>query len=216
MERIGNQLRQVFRRLGRTPMFTAITVLTLAAGIGANTAVFSVLEGALLKPLPYPQADKLVGVWLTAPGIQIKQLNLSPSDYFIFREQNRSFQDIGLYTGDSGTVTGLAEPEQVSALLVTDGTLSILGVQPQLGRGFRKEDDTPGAPDTVLLGYGYWRKRFGGDASALGKTIVVDGKGRQIIGVLPQKFHFLDRDDAALVLPFKFDRNKTWRACCRS
>jgi putative ABC transport system permease protein len=209
MRQIGNQLKQVFRRLGRAPMFTAITVFTLAAGIGANTAVFSVLEGALLKPLPYPQADRLVGVWLTAPGIQIKELNLSPSDYFIFREQGKSFQDIGLYAGDSGTVTGLAEPEQVQELVVTDGTLSILGVQPILGRGFRKEDDVPGAPDTVLLGYGYWKKRFGGDANAVGKTIVVDGKGRQIIGVLPQKFHFLDRDDAALVLPFGFDRNKT-------
>ncbi|HEY1469722.1 MAG TPA: ABC transporter permease [Candidatus Acidoferrum sp.] len=208
MTQIGNQLKQVFRRLGRAPMFTIITVFTLAAGIGANTAVFSVLEGALLKPLPYPQSDRLVGVWLTAPGIQIKELNLSPSDYFIFREQNKSFQDVGLYAGDSGTVTGLAEPEQVPELAVTDGTLSILGVQPMLGRGFRKEDDTPGAPDTVLLGYGYWRKRFGGDANAVGKTIVVDGKARQIIGVLPQKFHFLDRDDAALVLPFKFDRNK--------
>src|SRR5271165_1478552 len=206
---IANQLKQVFRRLGRTPVFTAITVLTLAAGMGANTAVFSVLQGALLAPLPYPQAEELVGVWLTAPGIQIKELNLSPSDYFIFREQSKSFQDVGLYAGDSGTVTGLAEPEQVSTLLVTDGTLSLLGVQPLLGRGFRKEDDSPGAPDTVVLGYGYWRKRFGADASALGKTIVVNGKGRQIIGVLPQKFHFLDRDDAALVMPFKFDRNKT-------
>jgi predicted permease len=209
MTPIGHQLKQVFRRLGRAPMFTAITVFTLAAGIGANTAVFSVLEGVLLKPLPYPQADRLVGVWLTAPGIQIKELNLSPSDYFIFREQNKSFQDVGLYAGDSGTVTGLAEPEQVPELAVTDGTLSILGVQPMLGRGFRKEDDVPGAPDTVLLGYGYWRKRFGGDSNAVGKTIVVDGKPRQIIGVLPQKFHFLDRDNAALLLPFGFDRNKT-------
>jgi predicted permease len=208
MTLIGNQLKQVFRRLRRAPMFTTITVFTLAAGIGANTAVFSVLEGALLKPLPYPQADRLVGVWLTAPGIQMKELDLSPSDYFVFREQNKSFQDVGLYAGDSGTVTGLAEPEQVPELVVTDGTLSILGVQPMLGRGFRKEDDVPGAPDTVLLGYGYWRKRFGGDASVVEKTIVVDGKARQIIGVLPQKFHFLDRDDAALVLPFGFDRNK--------
>jgi predicted permease len=207
--RIGTQLKQVVRRLRRAPMFTAITVVTLAAGIGANTAVFSVLQGALLKPLPYPHAEELVGVWLTAPGIQIKDLDLSPSDYFIFREQSRSFQDIGLYAGDSRTVTGLVEPEQVSTLLVTEGTLSILGVQPMLGRTFRKEDDTPGAPDALLLGYGYWRKRFGGDGNAVGKTIVVDGKGRQIIGVLPQKFHFLDRDDPALVMPFKFDRNKT-------
>jgi|SRR5271166_4524167 len=90
MQGIGNQFKQVLRRLARTPMFTAITMLTLAAGIGANTAVFSVLEGALLRPLPYPDAERLVGVWLTAPGIQIKELNLSPSDYFIFPEQRLS------------------------------------------------------------------------------------------------------------------------------
>ena len=179
MTQIGNQLKQVFRRLRRAPMFTAITVFTLAAGIGANTAVFSVLEGTLLKPLPYPQAEKLVGVWLTAPGIQIKELNLSPSDYFVFREQNKSFQDVGLYAGDSGTVTGLAEPEQVPELQVTDGTLSILGVQPMLGRAFRKEDDVPGAADTVMLSYGYWRKRFGGDAERGGEN---DCSGRKSAG----------------------------------
>ena len=127
MTQIGNQLKQVFRRLKRAPMFTAITGFTLAAGIGANTAVFSVLEGALFKPLPYPQAEQLVGVWLTAPGIQVKDLILSPSDYFIFRDQGTSFQDIGLYAADTMSVTGLAEPEQVAAMRVTDGTLPILG-----------------------------------------------------------------------------------------
>src|SRR5215472_13733292 len=96
---LRNELRQVLRRLARTPMFTAITLVTLAVGVGANTVVFSVLEGVLLKPLPYPGADALVGVWLTAPGINLKDAELSPSDYFIFREQGRTFQDIGLYTG---------------------------------------------------------------------------------------------------------------------
>src|SRR6266576_5899362 len=154
MESFKSELQQVLRRLGRAPMFTAITLITLAAGVGANTVVFSVLEGVLLKPLPYPKPDELVGVWLTAPGIQLKDAELSPSDYFIYREQNRTLQDIGLYQGDSVSVTVVAEPEQVPALRVTDGTLPLLGIPPLLGRGFSKQDDSPGAPETVMLTHG--------------------------------------------------------------
>jgi len=208
MESFKNELKQVLRRLGRAPMFTAITLVTLAAGVGANTVVFSVLEGVLLKPLPYPKPDELVGVWHTAPGIQLKELDMSPSDYFIYREQNKTLQDIGLYQGDSVSVTGVAEPEQVDSLRVTDGTLPLLGIPPLLGRTFNKQDDSPGAPETVMLTYGYWRRKFGGDVSAVGRNIIVDGKSRQIIGVLPQRFHFLDYDDPALLTPFQFDRNK--------
>src|SRR5882762_3954181 len=129
MQSFKNELKQVLRRLGRAPLFTVITLVTLAAGVGANTVVFSVLEGVLLKPLPYPKPDELIGVWLTAPGIQLKEFELSPSDYFIFREQNRTLQDLGLYAGDSVSVTGIAEPEQVRALRVTDGTLPLLGIR---------------------------------------------------------------------------------------
>src|SRR5712675_2323919 len=209
MNSFKNQLRQVLRRLGRAPMFTAITLITLAAGVGANTVVFSVLEGVLLKPLPYPHSEELVGVWHTAPGINIAELNMSPSNYFIYREQGRTFQDIGMYQGDSVSVTGIGEPEQVPALRVTDATLPLLSVQPMLGRHFRREDNVAGAAETVLLTYGYWRRKFSGDASAVGRTLVVDGKGRQIIGVLPREFHFLDQVDPALLMPFQFDRNKT-------
>jgi predicted permease len=208
MESFKSELRQVLRRLGRAPMFTAITLVTLAAGVGANTVVFSVLEGVLLKPLPYPKPDELIGVWHTAPGIQLKELDMSPSDYFIYREQNKTLQDIGLYSGDSVSVTGVAEPEQVDSLRVTDGTLPLLGIPPLLGRSFSKQDDSPGTPETVMLTYGYWRRKFGGEASAVGRNIIVDGKSRQIVGVLPQRFHFLDYDDPALITPFQFDRNK--------
>src|SRR5437016_13241787 len=209
MESFKNELKQVLRRLGRAPMFTAITLITLAAGVGANTVVFSVLEGVLLKPLPYPKPDELIGVWLTAPGINLKEFELSPSDYFIFRDQNRTLQDLGLYAGDSVSVTGVAEPEQVPALRVTDGTLPLLGIPPLLGRGFSKQDDSPGAPETVMLFYGYWRRKFGGDVSVVGRNIIVDGKSRQVIGVLPQRFHFLDWEEPGVILPFQFDRNKT-------
>jgi hypothetical protein len=131
-----DQFRQVMRRLARAPMFTAITLVTLAVSIGANAAIFSVVEGVLLKPLPYPHSDELVGLWHVAPGLKAGDfnLNMSPSMYFIYREQNRSFTDIGLYHTNTVTLTGVAEPEQLRALEVTDGTLPILGVTPALGR----------------------------------------------------------------------------------
>jgi predicted permease len=210
MAMLSDQLRQVLRRLSRAPMFTAITLLTLAIGIGANTVIFSVVEGVLLKPLPYRHAEELIGVWHTAPGIGIQELNMSPSIYFIDREQNTTLQDIGAYDDDSLSVTGVGEPEHVRGLDVTDGTLPVLGVAPVLGRLFTRQDDSPGAPATVVLSYQYWQQKFGGAPSIIGRSITVDGKPREIIGVLPKGFHFLDQpQDAALILPFQWDRNKT-------
>ncbi len=210
MGSLTTQLRQVLRRLGRAPMFTAVTLLTLAVGIGANTAIFSVVEGVLLKPLPYPHSDTLATVSHTAPGWNITDLTPSPSTYFIYREQSCTFEDVGLYTGDTVNVTGLAEPERVQALAVTDGILPILGIPPILGRWFSRTEDSPGAADTVMLTYGYWQRKFGGDRSVIGKTITVDGKIRQVIGVLPKQFHFLDWSDPSLILPLKLDRARTF------
>jgi putative ABC transport system permease protein len=207
---LAAQLRQALRRLARAPMFTAVTLLTLAVGIGANSAIFSVVEGVLLKPLPYPQPDRLVSVLQTAPGLNIKELPASPSTYFIYREQNRTFEDIGIYQDDSVSVTGLAEPEQVRALDATDGVLPVLGVPPLLGRWFSRQDDSPGNPDTVVLTYGYWQRKFGGDRAVVGKTITVNGKLHQIIGVMPQRFRFLDQSDLSLILPIQLDRAKTF------
>jgi predicted permease len=204
-----DQLRQVLRRLGRAPMFTVIILITLAIGIGANTMIFSVVESVLLKPLPYPHSEQLIGVWHTAPGIGIKDLNMAPSIYFIDREQNTTLQDIGVYDGDSFSVTGSGEPEHVRGLDVTDGTLPLLGVQPALGRLFSRQDDTASAPATVVLSYAYWQQKFGGATSVIGTSITMDGKSRQIIGVLPRGFHFLDYEDASLVIPFQWDRSKT-------
>ena len=204
-----NQLRQVVRRLGRAPMFTAITLLTLAIGVGANTMIFSVVDGVLLKPLPYPQAERLIGVWYTAPGINIKDLNTSPSTYFIAREQNTTMEDVGAYNGDSFTVTGYGNPEHVNGLDVTDGTLPMLGIRPALGRLFTRQDDTASAPATVMLSYSYWQKKFGGAAAAVGSTITMDGTARQVIGVLPRNFQFLDYNDVSLVTPMQWDRSKT-------
>ena len=208
MGSVSDQFRQILRRLRRAPMFTAITLVTLAVGIGANTAIFSVLESVLLKPLPYAHPSELVGVWLTAPRLNFVDLSLSPSDYFIFREQSRVFQDVGLYDGDDVSVTGVVEPERAHVVRVTDGVLPILGVQPMLGRVFTAADDAPSSPKTVVLTYGYWRRKFGADPSVIGRTLILDGESHQIIGVMPQKFQFLDYSDLSFFLPRQPDRNK--------
>src|SRR5882757_7689705 len=208
MALFSDQLQQVVRRLGRAPLFTAITLFTLAIAIGANTVVFSVVNGVLLKPLPYPHPEQLIGVWHTAPGINLKELNISPSIYFIDREQSTTLEDIGVYQGDSLNVTGAGQPEHVDGLDVTDGTLPMLGVKPVLGRLFTRRDDTAGAPLTVLLSYAYWQHKFSGSPSAIGRALTIDGKPREVIGVLPQGFQFLDRKQA-LILPMQWDRSKT-------
>jgi len=199
----------VVRRLMRSPMFTVITLITLAVGIGANTAIFSVLNGVLLKPLPYPNPDQLVGVWESAPGLGMGDLNASPCSYFTFREENHTFQDTGIWQSYSASVTGTGEPEQVDALGVTDGTLPILGIKPLRGRSFTVKDDLPGSPKTVLLSYGYWQRKFGGDPSVLGRRIIIDGDAFEVVGIMPQRFRFLDQN-ASLFLPIQLDRSKTF------
>jgi len=202
-------MKPIFRRLARTPMFTVITLVTLAIGIGANTAIFSVLNGVLLKPLPYPDPDRLVGVWETAHLQGMQEVNASPATYFTFRDESRTFQDIGIWHNDSVNITGTGEPEQVDALDVTEGVLPILGAQPVRGRWFTRKDASPGSPKTVILANGYWQRKFGGDASVIGRRIMVDGEAAEIIGILPPTFRFMN-SRAALITPLQFDRAKVF------
>jgi putative ABC transport system permease protein len=204
-----HHLREILRRLSRTAGFASVAVLTIALGIGANTAIFSVINGVLLKPLPYPKPDELVGMWHSAPGINIPELNQAPSNYFTYRDQNRTLTDMGLYNNRSASVTGLDQPEQVQTIEVTDGTLPILGVPPVLGRWFERKDDLPGSAKTVMLGYGYWQSKFGGERSVLGRRILVDGDAHEVIGVMPREFRFLDYK-FSLIVPMRLDRNKTF------
>src|SRR5215469_2390108 len=203
-------LRHVLRRFGHAPMFTSIALVTLALGIGASTAIFSVVNGVLIKPLPYSEAQQLVGVWHLAPGVSgiTGNINCSPTMYFTYRDESRTFEEFGLWSNDGVTVTGAGEPEQVAALDVTYGTLQALRVQPAAGRWFSEADDTPGAPDKVILTYGYWQRHFGGDAaSAVGRSLIVDSKPHVIIGVMPRNFRFLN-SRAELILPQQFDQTK--------
>src|SRR5947207_10634841 len=130
------RLNQILRRLLQLPVFTSVAVLTLAIGIGANTAIFGVIEGVLLKPLPYPRSDELVTLDHAAPGVNLPRAGAAPFQYFTYREEGRVFQDVGLWNTGTVSVTGLAEPEEVPTLFVTDGVLPMLGVAPILGRVF--------------------------------------------------------------------------------
>ena len=202
-------LKPILRRLARAPVFSGIAILTLALGIGANTAIFSVIQGILLKPLPYPRSAELVTIDHGAPGINLPSAGAAPFLYFTYREQGRTFQDVGLWNTGTVSVTGLAEPEEVPTLFVTDAVLPLLGAQPALGRLFSRTDASAGAPETVVLTSGYWRSKFGGEASVIGRTLMLDSKPREIIGVLPDTFRFLDRR-VSLVVPYQFDRAKTF------
>jgi len=208
-----SDLKFALRQLRKSPGFTLVAVLTLALGIGATAAIFGVVDGVVLKPLSYPHPEQLVSVEVSPIAVDPSLRGMAPEDYFIFREQNRTFQQIGIYaetdTDRDVNVTGFAEPERVHALNVTHDVLSTLAVQPMIGRIFLPSDDSPGAPNTAIFTYGYWQRHFSGDVSVIGKTITVDGKSRQIIGVMSRDFRFLDVSDLSLILPLQLDRNKT-------
>jgi predicted permease len=211
LESIGADLKLVFRRLGKSPGFAATVILTLAIGIGSNTAVFSVLNSVLFKPLPYPKPNQLVAVRLIAPGAAgladfSSGLRLSPSMYFTFSERNRTFQSFGVWIGGTANVTGLGQPHEVHIASITDGVLQTLSVPPLLGRWLLPADQNPHGQKTVVLSYGYWQRRFGGDRSAIGRSIQIDSQLREIVGVMPQGFRLVNADFDVMA-PLAFDRN---------
>jgi predicted permease len=209
LESLWANTKYALRRLRRAPLFTAIALITLAIAVGANTVIFSVVNGVLLKPLSYPNPDRLIAVDHSSQQMGFKKMGIAPSIYFVYREQNTTLADIGAYDDDELDVTGAGAPEHVRVLDVTDGTLPVLGVSPVLGRLFTRQDDSPGAAQTVVLTYPYWQQRFGGASSVIGSSITAGGVPREIIGVLPQTFHFLDQKDPSLIVPMQWDRANT-------
>lgn len=212
IDSLFEDLRFGLRMLGKTPGFTGVAVLTLALGIGANTAVFSVVNSVLLKPLNYPKAEELVALHQVAPGAAglgdfENGLLLSPSMYFTYAEQNHAFQSLGVWFAGTGNVTGLAEPEQVRTVEVSDGVLQTLGVPPQIGRWLSPADQIPRGPERVMLSYAYWQRQFGGDRSAVGRNLTLDARPREIVGVLPRGFRVVDAE-FDLIVPLAFDRGK--------
>ena len=210
LESILGDIRLTLRRLRKSPGFAATVILTLAIGIGANTAVFSVINSVLLKPLPYPDSEQLVALWLNAPGAGglanfSNGLQLSPSMYFTFSQQNRTFQSMGIWTPSTANVTGVAEPEEVRTEMISDGVLETLETPPVAGRWLSAADQDPHGRKTVVLSYGYWQRRFGGERGAIGRTIQVDAQTREIVGVMPRGFRLVDRE-FDLLIPLALDR----------
>jgi putative ABC transport system permease protein len=201
---LWQDLRHAARVFWKQPAFAAAAVLTLALGIGATTAIFSVVYGVVLKPLPFHEPARLVSLQQIAPhGAGV---NHGLGTYLTYRENQQVFEGIGAWDPTEVSVTGGGDPERVQGLLVSASTLPLLRVQPILGRAFSSEDDVPGAPRRVILTYGYWQRRFGGAGNVVGQQLVVDGRPTEVIGVLPAWFKFL-RTRPAVVLPMPLDVN---------
>ena len=186
--------RYALRLLRRQPAFSLFVILTLAVGIGANSAVFSVVNGVLLKPLPHHQSDRLVSVWGRfdpESGFDFPQFPLSNPEYIEYRDHTRVLSGIAAYRATSATVTNAgAEPERVPVALVTANLFEVLGATPVLGRSFAADEDRPGGPQVVVLSHGYWRSRFAGDPRAVGSTVRVNGEPTTIVGVMSEGFAY--------------------------
>jgi putative ABC transport system permease protein len=181
-------LRQTLTRLARSPGFTTITVLTLGIGIGANTAIFSAVNGILLQSLPYPDPDRLVGLWHTAPGIDIPLFEQSDGTYLFYGSENQTLEGMGIFGNTSMNLTGGEEPERVDAAFVTSTLFSTLGIVPEHGRSFVEADNEPDAEAVAILGHGLWSRRFGSDPGILDNTVLIDGEAHRVIGVMPVGF----------------------------
>ena len=199
------ELRNGARSLRRAPAFTFVAVLTLAVGIAATTAVFTVVYSVLMKPLPFRDADALVSLKHTSrnanPGAPV---GMSAALLATYTLENRSFRDLGVWTRDTHNVTGDVRSEEITSLEVSVGTLRALGIQPALGRWFSEEDHTVGAAENVILMHGYWKRRFGGEAPIIGRQVTIDTRPRTVVGVMPASFRFLN-ETPDVILPLRFE-----------
>jgi len=210
VENAMRDLRHSVRMLHRNPAFAVTAILTLALGIGATTAIFSVVNGVLIKPLAYPEPEAVVRVGHSAlfGTTRTNNFPFSPQWFATYAENNRTFKEFGLWSSGVAALTGLGNPEQVNTLRVTQGFLPALGVQPAFGRWFSTADDRPGAPETVILSSGYWQRRFGGDRGVVGRVITLDSRSREVIGVMPARFSFsgyFQGPSADLILPLQLN-----------
>lgn len=204
MDTLLKDLRYGLRGLLKRPSFTLIAVIALALGIGANTAIFSLVNAVLLKPLPFPEPDQLVWAWGNIRNAG-NRASVSPLDFLDFRSQNKTFEEFAAASTQPLAVnlTGNGEPERLSASGVTGNYFQALRVQPSLGRGFTLDNERPGQDQVAVLSYALWQSRFGGDSAIVNKNIVLDGKSYQVVGVMPQNFSF--PHSANLWVPMNFD-----------
>ncbi len=188
MENLWKDIRFSFRTLLRSPVTTAVALVTLALGIGANTAIFSVISGVMLEPLPYEQPEELVRIWESNPSRGYPRFSVSPPNFDDWRKQNRSFERIVMFEPTRYNLTGGERPEVILGTAVSYDFFELFGVKPALGRTFRKEEGEPGKGTVAILSHAFWKRRFGGDPKAVGRTITLDGRIYNVVGIAPETF----------------------------
>src|SRR5688500_17335224 len=190
-------VRYALRMMVKAPGLTAVLAITLALGIGASTTIFSVVNSVVLRPLPYEQPDRLVRVYTEFTGnLRLKKFWMSPPEFFDLRKDCRSCERVGAWSRGTASLAGGDRPVRIEAAYVTHDLLPLLGVRPLLGRWFDEKEDRPGDPTVIILGYDVWKRAFGGDRSIIGRTIHSDANPVTVIGVMPEGFDFLDREEA--------------------
>jgi len=213
METLWKDLRQGVRALLKQPAFTLVAVLTLALGIGANTAIFSVVNAVLLHSLPYRDADRLMTVWENNRRVGRDQNVINLGNFFDWKEQNRVFEDMATFFDRAANLTSGGEPEEIPSQIASANLFSVLGVNPVLGRGFTADDGKPGAPRVVALSYGLWQRRFGGDPSVIGRKIILNNTETTVVGVMPADFTWhvrngsMTRKPAQMWAPWQMDES---------
>ena len=188
MSAFARDLRYAFRAFRKSPGFTVAAILSLAIGIGANTAIFSITSALLLRPLPYKDSDRLVILWNSSPGLGITRDWFSSAQYFDIKNNHHGFEQVALAIGGNYNLTGQGEPERVGVVRTSSNLLSILGAQPAQGRLFTPEDDRYGGPNVAIMGYGLWARRYGSDPHMVGRHIIINTHDYEVIGVLPKSF----------------------------
>jgi len=197
MESIIKEIRFALRGLSKRPVFTAIAVVTLALGIGANTAIFSVVNTVLLRPLPLKEPDRLMTFWHSAPAKGLRHMDLNDALFAYYRERTRTFESLAAFEDGEFALTGGGEPEVVPGAVVTFNYFNVLGREPLHGRTFSAQEDTPGHNSVVILSYALWQRRFGGNPNIVGQSINIDSNPATVVGIMPADFSFPDPAERA-------------------
>src|SRR5215510_3013950 len=204
MDSLFQDIKYGVRKLLKDRSFTAVAVFALSLGIGANSAIFSVVNSVVLRPLPYKDSDRLVTIYSSLRQTGLEKIVVSAPELADFREQNNSFDQVAAYDFQGVNVTGGDEPERIRASLLSPNLLPVLGINPIIGRGFAPDEDQPGQSQVTVLSYSIWQRRFAGEPNVIGKTLEIDGKSIEVIGVMPFDFRFPD-PDTELYLPLTID-----------
>jgi predicted permease len=199
-------IRFGFRMLLKSPGFAAVAIVALALGIGANTAIFSVVDAVLLRSLPYKDPDHLVMIWHTYPKLNLAQASLSPPSYIEYRDMTSSFEQVAAGAGWDANLTGAGEPERLQGARVSANYFTTLGVEPEHGRGFLPEEDQPGGNKVVVISHGLWARRFGSDPNLVGNTISLNGTSYTVVGITPPGFAFFREVDLFTPIAFTPDQ----------